>query len=115
MGRGCALEAKTRYPGIEYRIGSTIRGFGNHCHYITFGPTKLFTFPVKHHWREPADLELIKRSATELVALIDSFYMSNDSTIVLPRPGCGNGQLLWEQVEPVLSPLLDDRFHVITK
>jgi len=35
-------------------------------------------------------------------------------TVVLPRPGCGNGQLDWSDVHPVIAPILPDSVHVIT-
>ena len=57
------------------------------------------------------DIEIIKQSAYQLVELADS---NPWNTIVLPRPGCGAGELSWEQVEPVLANILDDRFKVIT-
>jgi hypothetical protein len=34
-------------------------------------------------------------------------------TILLPRPGCGNGQLDWAQVGPAIAPLLDDRVTIV--
>jgi hypothetical protein len=35
--------------------------------------------------------------------------------IYLPRPGCGNGRLNWEDVKKILSPILkSDRFHIVT-
>jgi hypothetical protein len=35
--------------------------------------------------------------------------------VVLPRPGCGAGELDWTRfVRPALTALLDDRFVAIT-
>lgn len=69
------------------------------------------SFPVKHHWREPADLALIRRSAYQLVALADKFGYSR---VVLPRTGAGNGRLVWRDVRPTLAEVLDNRFSVVS-
>lgn len=111
MGRGCALEAKQRIPGIDKMLGAVIRKFGNHVYPIgTFGGTTVYSFPVKHNWWEKADIELIKRSCKELRE-----YAYGDRVIVLPRPGCGNGHLDWKEVQPVIAPLLPDNVVVISK
>jgi hypothetical protein len=114
MGRGCALEAKSRYPGIEYELGRLLNRGGNHVHLVrgkTLVDAALVSFPVKHAWFEIADLKLISRSVDELIALVDQY--SEWKLVVLPRPGCGNGKLDWSVVSPVVSRL-DDRFFVIT-
>ena len=108
MGRGCALEAKKKFPGIEFRLGKFLQAHGNRCFRLA---PDLATFPTKHNWMEQSDIELIKKSCGEIMAMADKFSWV---TIVLPRPGCGNGGLKWEDVEPIISELLDDRFTVIT-
>lgn len=113
MGRGCAREARDRYPGIAARLGRAIARSGNHVHGIDhdlyLGP--ILSFPVKHRWDEPADPELIVRSAYEAVAAFDRYGVD---TALLPRPGCGNGRLSWSQIEPLIAPILDDRFTVVS-
>lgn len=111
MGRGCALEATKKYSGIAKILGTHIKEKGNHVGFIFGSAEGIWSFPVKHNWYEKADIELIKRSAEELVALLPK---DKKLRVVLPRPGCGNGGLKWEDVKPVLEPILDDRFHVIT-
>ena len=110
MGRGVARQAKVRYPGIEARLGQLVRRYGNHTQLLVEEGVPLVALPVKHEWPEKADLLLIKRSCTELVALADKHLWH---TIVLPRPGCGNGKLHWDQVERVIAPILDERFVVV--
>jgi len=118
MGRGVARQALDRYPDIDLVLGHELRA-GNHVYILkagraqasTAGQPILFSFPVKHHWREPADLNLIIRSANELVQITNELEWHR---VLLPRPGCGNGGLDWQQVGPVLQQVLDDRFHVIT-
>lgn len=108
MGRGVALQAKQRLPGIEYKLGDHIRSHGNHVCCIG----SLIFFPVKHHWKNKANLQLIKRSAEELVALlkISTFI----DTVALPRPGCGNGGLDWKDVKEIIAPILPDCVVVVT-
>lgn len=121
MGRGCALEAKSKFEfNLADRLGDYITRNGNHVYYIGNPRLWLYSFPVKHNWYEKADIALIGRSAEELVAIIDELARTSvgkskqPNTIILPRPGCGNGKLQWEDVKQVLEPILDDRFHVIT-
>lgn len=124
MGRGCALEAKQRYPEVPALLGLLLKNaiLGNHVHFIMTLPgderhiETLYSFPVKHNWFEKAAISLIERSARELIFQMDDLRDRGHGrdVIVLPRPGCGNGGLKWDDVRLVLAPILDDRFHVIT-
>jgi hypothetical protein len=110
MGRGTAYQAAKRYPQLPYQVGNHIRANGNHVG--VFSPYKLFTFPVKKYWREKARISLIRQSCKELQEARTNLV--NIKRIYLPRPGCGNGQLLWDQVRLVLvNELLGDDFVVV--
>jgi hypothetical protein len=112
MGRGCAKEATLRYPDIQIILGDQIKAKGNHCFYLCEEHgTKIYSFPVKHNWWEEADIDLIRRSANEIVKIADQMDWK---TVLIPRPGCGNGRLKYSDVEPVLAEILDDRFFVVT-
>ena len=110
MGRGCASEAKNRYPDLALMLGQAIQGLGNEAFWMMTKDGPVVTFPVKHNWYEKADTKLILHSALTVA----SMNALTDRRIVMPRPGCGNGKLKWEDVRPILAPILDDRFHVIT-
>jgi hypothetical protein len=113
MGRGCAREAADKFPGLAKELGELIEEFGNRVFALGgHGERYLYTFPVKNNWWEIANLDLIERSTKQLFDLVDKTY--KDNTIVLPRPGCGNGKLEWKEVKPILERYLDDRFYVIT-
>lgn len=113
MGRGCAREAKDKYHNIEFRLGNEIKRRGNHVHYLQ---DLIISFPVKHHWKQQADLKLIEQSTQELLDWVDNYQSTYKKPlkVVLPRPGCGNGSRDWEEVKPILEKYLDDRFYVIT-
>ncbi len=114
MGRGCAKEATLRFPNIQWRLGFELLRYGNHVLYLReFGERGLITFPVKHIWNERADLQLIERSAHELIDLIIPYFSITD-TIYLPRPGTGNGRLEWNDVKSILLPILTDQIAVVT-
>lgn len=121
MGRGCAKEARDQFKDIDYRIGARIKAFGNHSFRLPMPKEPehqgtslwtLVTIPTKHHWRDPSDPMLIAQSIDELVEMADGYAWSE---VVLPRPGCGNGQLEWENVKELIEPMLDDRFIVVNK
>ena len=112
MGRGCAAEAKRMYPAVPKQLGTSIKAYGNIVSPLLDRPIHLVSFPVKHRWHEKADVQLIERSAHALVHAANTIY--DGLTFVMPRPGCGNGGLKWDDVKPVIEPILDDRFHVIT-
>jgi O-acetyl-ADP-ribose deacetylase (regulator of RNase III) len=114
MGRGIALEAHGRYPHIPEKLGALIRQHGNRVFNLGRTPDGFFlvSFPVKHHWREQADPNLIVRSARQLALMADAHRWKR---IAVPRPGCGNGRLSWEDcVRPRLENIFDDRFTVYT-
>lgn len=127
MGRGIALQAKTRWPGVAAVLANEIRQNGNVPNFIGYvdrylrwsfswpppkdlKQTLLWSFPTKHHWKEPSDINLIVDSAKFLVIEATDF---DDIEIAIPRPGCSNGGLSWDFVRPHLARVLDDRFTII--
>lgn len=106
MGRGCALEATKRIPGIAKKLGEKIRVWGNETQWID-DDGYLLAFPVKHNWWEKADLELIKESAEYLKEIAED-RENEGMNFILPRPGCGNGKRTWEEVKPLLEDLPDN-------
>lgn len=100
MGRGCAAEAARLFPQFPALLGFHITQHGNVAMRVPGKP--ILTFPVKHNWWEKADLALIKKSV-EFLSGCDRAY-----TFHLPRPGCGNGRLSWEDVKPLLESLPDN-------
>lgn len=112
MGRGVALQAKERWPALPQVLGVKLRRQGPGVYW--FPEWRLITFPTKHRWRERADIELIAASTLELAVLLTGLETVgwHLKTVVLPRPGCGNGGLRWEDVRPFVATL-DDRVHVV--
>lgn len=111
MGRGVAFQACQRYRFLRKIQGQALQDLGNVPTILIAGePPVLVSFPVKHQWLDWADLSLIKDSAKKLVALADR---EGWQQVVLPRPGCNNGHRTWDEVAPILAPILDDRFLVV--
>ena len=116
MGRGVALQATYKYPKIRIVLGGLLRAKGNHVfvlYNMAAGAPAIVSFPVKHTWTHRADVNLIIRSAAELVLLTDAMAWQE---VVLPRPGCGNGGLDWERdVKHRLEAILDSRFLIVDR
>lgn len=134
MGRGCAKQLAQLWPDTPKVLGRLLLTHGNRMHVISAGEPAVLSFPVKpvskicegndhvSHmsfkpgdvipgWACKADIEIIKQSAHQLVELTDRMGYR---TVILPRPGCGAGELDWETVRPVLAEILDDRFTCYT-
>lgn len=115
MGRGCAREATQRIEGCAKLLGSYIKKLGNVPGLMRTSADEtegLFIFPVKHNWWEQADLDLIRKSAQALKEYARGTH--DRCKWILPRPGCGNGRLTYEQVKPLLEDL-PDNVWVISK
>ena len=138
MGRGCAKQAADYWPQLPKVVGQNISNYGNLVLAALFLPDgrHLLSFPVKpisvifngdncvKHmmnkfkiydtvpgWAALADIEIIRESAIRLVTITNSYKWSK---VVIPRPGCGAGELSWTAVKAELDKILDDRFYSIT-
>jgi hypothetical protein len=121
MGKGVAGEAKRRWPDLPARVGRLLGEHGNRCFRLRVEGLRpdLVTFPTKPE-RGPegqpgfavdSDPTLIVASARQLFEMATKFGWQR---VLLPRPGVGAGKLRWEDVKPLLEPLLDDRFSAVT-
>lgn len=109
MGRGLALDTKNKYPDFPKQLGIRLQKLGNRV--FVFYDYEIITFPVKHHWKHPADYNLIHRSAYQLVEMVDLMGLTE---VFLPHVGCGNGRLDWDQVKYRISHVLDNRFVALS-
>ena len=108
MGRGCAREALHRFPGIDLELGRKIKIHGNVVNELIAG--KLLSFPVKYEWWQKADLDLIIKSAHQL----DNWcFLNHSKTFILPKPGCGNGKVQWDEVKGSIENILNNQVFVI--
>lgn len=116
MGRGCAKEAKDRFPELPLVLGELLKKWYK-AQDTTTPPIlwleayNLGVFPTKFQWYAKADLALIAESAKALRDMADEYHWSEK--IVLPWPGCGSGGLKRQDVEPILKKYFDDRFIII--
>lgn len=111
MGRGLAAQAAARWPDLPAALGGRLRRLGGAVFY--FPDCEAFSFPVKRHWPDRADLALIARSAVDLARLAP---LVTDRRVCLPRPGCGNGRLDWARVRPVIADALaGEQFVVVDR
>ena len=104
MGAGIAKQSVERFPELPAILGDHIKRLGNTVCLVPH--LKVFFFPVKHHWKEKADLELIQKSCKELRGIVNN--NPNLQDLYLVKPGIGNGKLDWKDVEPILLKYFSD-------
>ena len=71
----------------------------------------LVYFPVKRHWSERAQIDIICQSTLNLWKWLEA--RTQYTKVAMPKVGCGNGKLRWEQVLPKVMPLIrTNKVHV---
>ena len=108
MGKGIAAEFKKQYPemfedyvkrcerhevkpGIPYLFKASLF------------PPQIINFQTKTHWRAASRVEDVEKGLKILVAKYKEWDVKS---IAVPPLGCGNGQLLWETVGPLIYKYL---------
>jgi hypothetical protein len=106
MGRGAAAQAKQQFPQLPFELGRRLQqsglvgsAYGITVTGVSVQDTLLGAFQVKYHWRDEADLDLIRFSCKELFQYAEP---GPNERIVLNYPGIGNGRLTRDDVEPIL-------------
>jgi len=106
MGAGIALEVKNRFPRIEVEAGkrvTTIKDYNDYYGVLAgIGGTKIGLFQVKKHWKQDADINLIRASTRELHTLANK---EKDCLFVLNYPGIGYGKLSKHIIQPIIDIL----------
>jgi hypothetical protein len=120
MGRGNALAMATAYPQLPGNLAAHIKKNGCHVGPIMKGIISFPTKPIFGNYSQVLDkvrymykekdlipgyhcksnLELIERSMIELNDFIEKFNLKE---VYLPIPGVNNGELKFEDVEPILK------------
>ena len=106
MGKGIALEYKQRYPEMFQKYKSICEK-----HMLTTGKLMLYyapdhwilLFPTKENWRNPSKLEYIENGLMKFVSV---YAEKSITSIAFPRLGCGNGELDWNDVRPIMEKYL---------
>lgn len=102
MGKGIAKDFKRLFPEmfIEYQelCESGKIDIGTLWIYRTSHKSVL-NFPTKKHWRQASQLEYIEKGLDEFIKIYEKMRISS---IAFPRLGCGNGELDWAIVRPLM-------------
>lgn len=107
MGKGIALQFKQKYPenfrnyAKECKAGNVTTGkmLVYDCGMLSENPRYIINFPTKQHWRNNSKIEYITSGLDDLVNVIEKYQIKS---IAIPQLGCGNGGLIWEEVEDII-------------
>ncbi len=106
MGKGIALAYKNRYPKMfeHYKAACESKKFQMGKLMLCRETDHLILlFPTKENWRNPSKLEYIKAG---LVKFVKTYAEKNITSIAFPKLGCGNGELNWSDVKPLMEEYL---------
>lgn len=106
MGKGIALQFKYKYPEMfkSYRQICEKHLFDVGNLYLWKSSKKwVLLFPTKKHWRNPSKIEYIESGLKKFVENYDRLGIES---IAFPKLGCGNGNLDWNIVKPIMEKYL---------
>jgi O-acetyl-ADP-ribose deacetylase (regulator of RNase III)/uncharacterized protein YwgA len=103
MGKGIALEFKKRFPEM-------FKDYAERCErkevklgvpylYRTLFPPQIVNFPTKDHWKSVSRISDIERGLQHLLRYCKEWGITS---LAVPPLGCGNGQLEWRAVGPLI-------------
>jgi O-acetyl-ADP-ribose deacetylase (regulator of RNase III)/uncharacterized protein YwgA len=103
MGKGIALEFKNRFPEMfkDY-TERCARGEvkpGEPYLYKLLYPPQIVNFPTKDHWKSVARISDVEAG---MKYLLEHYKEWGITSIAIPPLGCGNGQLEWRAVGPLI-------------
>jgi O-acetyl-ADP-ribose deacetylase (regulator of RNase III)/uncharacterized protein YwgA len=103
MGKGIALEFKNRFPDMFKDYVQRCQ-----CHEVLiglpylykslFGP-QIVNFPTKEHWKSLSKVNDIEKGLDYLVSHYKEWGIKS---LAVPPLGCGNGQLEWRIIGPLI-------------
>jgi O-acetyl-ADP-ribose deacetylase (regulator of RNase III)/uncharacterized protein YwgA len=104
MGKGIAAEFKKRFPEMvkdyEQRCEKgEVKPGVPYVYQESMVSPLIVNFPTKSHWRAASRIEDIEKG---LRILSGKYKEWGIQSIAFPPLGCGNGQLLWESVGPLM-------------
>jgi O-acetyl-ADP-ribose deacetylase (regulator of RNase III) len=108
MGKGIALEFKNRFPEMyedyvsrcarkEVKLGEP---------YLFHRATRpqIINFPTKDHWKALSRIKDIEQGLKYLLAHYKEWGVTY---LAIPALGCGNGQLEWSKVKPLIHKYIE--------
>lgn len=103
MGKGIALEFKNRFPDmfedyVRRCKAGEVRPGVPYLYRAVF-PPQVVNFPTKDHWKSVSKIEDIEKG---LKYLLDHYREWEITSLAVPPLGCGNGQLEWRMVGPMI-------------
>lgn len=104
MGKGIALQFKTRYPKMfdEYVCACQRKEIRpGKLHFYKADDVWIINFPTKLDWRNPSKYNWVDVGLARLFAI--AIPNLKIKSIAIPALGCNNGGLSWNKVKPMIE------------
>jgi O-acetyl-ADP-ribose deacetylase (regulator of RNase III) len=102
MGKGIAKQFRDRYPPMfrEYKAYCDSAELTVGALHVWRGPDKwVLNFPTKTTWRLPSKIDYIEAG---LDTFCNNYWRLGIRSVAFPPLGCGNGELDWAEVKPLM-------------
>jgi O-acetyl-ADP-ribose deacetylase (regulator of RNase III) len=108
MGKGIAKSFREKYPAMfrEYKkLCDTQQLHIGRLNLWKGEENWILNFPTKTTWRQPSSLEYLEAG---LQTFTSSYKDLGITSVGFPPLGCGNGELEWEDVKPLMESHLEN-------